>query len=248
MKKTFSPKKKAFSLIELSIVLIIIGLLIAGITGGASLIKSSELRAAAGEARAFQTAVNGFYNQFDSLPGDYATAIGATTAGNGNTQIQYCVTAGCAASVSEGRNAWFMMKTAGVIGNDVLPSSTIAGTATAPTTTAGASNVPLSKIKFGMWDFDYNTTTSQNVVVLTRATSTTSTVADTLVNGTFKSTAVLLPSDALSIDTKTDDGNPTTGKVRGVALTNCLNTGGTAYDTTQTAVKCALSFQVDVNS
>ncbi|MDR0571490.1 MAG: prepilin-type N-terminal cleavage/methylation domain-containing protein, partial [Rickettsiales bacterium] len=35
---------KAFSLIELSIVLIIMGLLVAGITGGAALIKSAQLR------------------------------------------------------------------------------------------------------------------------------------------------------------------------------------------------------------
>ena len=57
MKKTFSSKKSAFSLIELSIVLIIIGLLIAGITGGASLIKSSELRSVMGEARGYAVSV-----------------------------------------------------------------------------------------------------------------------------------------------------------------------------------------------
>ena len=37
--------KSAFSLIELSIVLIIIGLLVAGVTGGASLIQSAKTRA-----------------------------------------------------------------------------------------------------------------------------------------------------------------------------------------------------------
>ncbi len=41
-----SPKKEAFSLVELSIVLIIIGLLIAGITSGRNLVRSSKLSSA----------------------------------------------------------------------------------------------------------------------------------------------------------------------------------------------------------
>ena len=41
--KKYSDNILAFSLIELSIVLIIIGLLIAGVTGGASLIESAKI-------------------------------------------------------------------------------------------------------------------------------------------------------------------------------------------------------------
>ena len=61
--------KKGFSLIELSIVLIIIGLLVAGITGGSSLIKSAELRAVMSDIRNYQTAVNAYYTSIGELPG-----------------------------------------------------------------------------------------------------------------------------------------------------------------------------------
>ncbi len=60
----------AFSLIELSIVLIIIGLLVAGITGGQSLIKSAKLRAFMNELNGWKQAVSTFYASKDRLPGD----------------------------------------------------------------------------------------------------------------------------------------------------------------------------------
>ncbi len=62
--------KKAFSLIELSIVLIIIGLLVAGITGGQSLIKSAKMRTIVTEIRNYEQALNSFYLLKGYLPGD----------------------------------------------------------------------------------------------------------------------------------------------------------------------------------
>ncbi len=239
MKKTFSKKKSAFSLIELSIVLIVIGLLIAGITGGASLIKSSELRSVMGEARGYAVAVNAFYSQFNALPGDYATSISASdVVGDGDGQIEYWNSA-----TAEGSEAWRDLKTIGAI------DATLTYVSTATATQAATTNLPASKTKSSGWAFDYNTTNSQNVVVLTAGTTGTGgSTTNTVVNGTTLAAAAILATDALSIDAKIDDGSPILGKVRGVnvaALTTCVNT---TYQVSQTSKTCALSYQVDVNS
>lgn len=272
MKKTFSSKKSAFSLIELSIVLIIIGLLIAGVTGGASLIKSSELRSAISEARGYAVAVNGFYAQYNALPGDYEIAIaGALLADatlGSDSKIEF-FSDGVTTYDSESVVAWSQLIETGTI-------DTSAPTYTAVTVSqAVGTNMPSSKIKFAGWHFDYRNSVgtngtyssgtnegaagepaNQNVVVLTGPTITGTTATATLVNGASNvATAALTGPDALSIDTKVDDSFANAGRVRGVnasGVTTCY-----AYSTTQnvpytvssaTTKVCALSFQVDVNS
>lgn len=61
---------KAFSLIELSVVLIIIGLLVMGITGGSSLIESSKIRNLASEIDNWKKALLIFRANNDRWPGD----------------------------------------------------------------------------------------------------------------------------------------------------------------------------------
>jgi prepilin-type N-terminal cleavage/methylation domain-containing protein len=254
MTKTFSSKKSAFSLIELSIVLIVIGLLIAGITGGASLIKSSELRSVMGEARSYAVGVNAFYTQYNALPGDYATAIGTSKQGNGNNKIEYISSATASSTLTafESSNAWLVLRNIGAI--DGISNVALDETTTAKTVTFGstsAANAPSSKVKSSGWAFDYRTlesTDPQNVVVLTSSIGTSPTTANTLVNGTNVATAAISPSDALSIDAKIDDNVPDTGKVRGLNAggLNCYATS--AYTTATTTKTCGLTYQVDVNS
>ena len=60
----------AFSLIELSIVLIIIGLLVSGVSGGASLIKTAKQRAFINEMNSYKQAFLAFMANTGKYPGD----------------------------------------------------------------------------------------------------------------------------------------------------------------------------------
>jgi len=80
-------KHSGFTLIELSIVLIIISLIVGGIIGGKGLMKSAEIKHAISNIASIKTAINTFQDQYDSLPGDMidATSYWANTNnGNGN--------------------------------------------------------------------------------------------------------------------------------------------------------------------
>ena len=61
---------KAFSLIELSIVLIIIGLLVAGIVGGQSLIENAKIYSFTSQFYDWKKNINTFYSIKGRLPGD----------------------------------------------------------------------------------------------------------------------------------------------------------------------------------
>ena len=75
----------AFSLVELSIVLVILGLLTGGILTGQSLIRAAELRAILTEKDQYISAANTFRTKYLSLPGDLPNATdfwGDTSATN----------------------------------------------------------------------------------------------------------------------------------------------------------------------
>src|ERR1700753_1576823 len=67
--------RQGFTLIELSIVLVIIGLIVGGILVGQDLIKAAEVRAQISQIEKFNTAVNTFRGKFGALPGDLPPAV-----------------------------------------------------------------------------------------------------------------------------------------------------------------------------
>jgi len=92
-------KNNGFTLLELSIVIVIIGLIVAGISAGQSLVRQAQLRSFVTELASLETAVNTFRLQYSAIPGDMNNAssywgtggAGACPTsdcnGNGNRQI-----------------------------------------------------------------------------------------------------------------------------------------------------------------
>lgn len=82
--------KKAFTLVELSIVIVIIGLIIAAVTAGKSLVKSSRMKGLINEVSQYKQAVLSFKLQYSMLPGDFKNASSfwpGVTNGNGNRKV-----------------------------------------------------------------------------------------------------------------------------------------------------------------
>jgi prepilin-type N-terminal cleavage/methylation domain-containing protein len=66
--------KHGFTLIELSIVIVIIGLIVAGVVSGQSLITQAKLRSVASEYNKYDSATNTFYLEYNALQGDMSNA------------------------------------------------------------------------------------------------------------------------------------------------------------------------------
>jgi hypothetical protein len=83
-------KKSGFTLIEISIMLIVIGLLIGGILYGSAMIRSAEIRKVISEREAFMVANKTFQLKYQGIPGDFAFAADYwpdALDGNGNEII-----------------------------------------------------------------------------------------------------------------------------------------------------------------
>ncbi|PZP86195.1 MAG: hypothetical protein DI582_03525 [Azospirillum brasilense] len=96
--------QSAFSLVELSIVLVILGLLTGGIIGGQSLIRSAELRSVATEYADLISVTQGFRDKYMALPGDMRNATsfwGLERVGGGAQQATCVNNAGAAYASTE---------------------------------------------------------------------------------------------------------------------------------------------------
>lgn len=97
-------KESGFTLVELAIVLVIIGLIVGGVLVGQDLIKAAEIRSTVADVERYNAAANTFRNKYNGLPGDLlasrAVQFGLAEAGtprdgtagqgDGNSIIEGC--------------------------------------------------------------------------------------------------------------------------------------------------------------
>ncbi len=85
-----ASSQRGFTLIEMSIVLVIIGLIIGGILKGQEIIESSRQKNVITQIDAVRASVNTFADKYNALPGDYglaATRINAGLSGGDDSGI-----------------------------------------------------------------------------------------------------------------------------------------------------------------
>ncbi|MBS1197536.1 MAG: hypothetical protein H6R18_1321 [Proteobacteria bacterium] len=91
MKQMNSARQSGFTLVEIAIVLVIIGLLLGGVLKGQEMIENSKVKAIVNDMKAIQVAYNGYIDRYKAIPGDESNAVmlargwtGVTGGGDGN--------------------------------------------------------------------------------------------------------------------------------------------------------------------
>ena len=211
---------KGFSLVELSIVLVILGLLIGGVLTGQNLIKAAELRSATKEFEEWQTAVNMFKEKYLALPGDMKNATAfwgaANVAGAGGECAAPGTNTGTGTQTCNGDGSGTVTTNAGLIAGAYTG---VQGSGNSWDADPGV-NVPRGKISNAGWMIwhypnhpgDWLRFTSDNGQLLAYGANA---------GADWPYNPLLTPEEAWNIDTKMDDGKPGTGKLIAMQWTPC---------------------------
>lgn len=219
--------RSGFSLVELSIVLVILGLLTGGILSGQSLIRAAELRSVSTDFQHYQTAVQTFRDRYFSYPGDMPNAVkfwGTAgvcpgTVGQPSSDVTTCNGDGDGKVDNPGSGLgnelfrfWQHLASSGLIEGSyagVANSSTASATHNLP-----GFNSPKSKLPdagFGLYyvgaidasSLRYFPGNYGNVVYFGKTQPTIGSPTQ----------PILSPEEAWNIDTKMDDGKPAVGNL-----------------------------------
>lgn len=233
--------KHGFSLVELSIVLVILGLLTGGILAGQSLIKAAELRKLSTQLNSMRTAMFTFRDKYFALPGDMTNAFSfwGTTAACTNTSVLAAPYDGC-----NGNGDGIIHDNTTTLGGEDLRAvqfmalaGLIEGSYTGlPASSGNVRQVGVNIIRgpyknAALWINDlstvqFSTYSGNNIYV-------------GLEGATTPSAGVLNPEELWNIDTKMDDGKASTGVITTMdASASCY--AGSDYALSASTAACQL--------
>ena len=240
--KNNNNNKQGFTLVELAIVIVVIGLIIGGVVKGQELITTAKLNAVITQANGFKSAIASFQEKYGALPGDFASAqaqipgcgdaAGNCLNGNGNGELNPITAQPNVVPTSEARMAWQHLAYAnlvtgvvpGIAADDnefgkAFPAARIGGGFVLLNTTIGTDSSRLG----GLW-------------ARLQKAGPAATISANEGDGD------LSPGDAAIVDRRMDDGNPLTGYVRaGGNLDTCARADGT-YNEAVSSRDCVLYF------
>ena len=200
-------KQMGFTLVEIAIVLVIIGLLLGGVLKGQELVNSAKVKNIANDIRSISTFIYAYQDKFKALPGDDRIAdthVGSPAANNGNGDA-WINGAWNSAGASESLFWWKPVRLANLASGtnntadpEYLPRNADGGP-------LGVTGDPVSTVVPNPWPANFYVCTAG-------------------VQGRF----------ARQIDTTIDDGNTTTGTVRvlGAQAGGTFATHATFYNVT----------------
>jgi len=112
-------KQRGFTLVEIAIVLVIIGLLLGGVLKGQAMVENSRYKRLVRDLDSFRTNVYMFQDRYGALPGDMINASTrlnpAAINGNGNGAING---GWCNSTTDESCRAWSHLRYAGLLSGD----------------------------------------------------------------------------------------------------------------------------------
>ncbi len=116
--------QRGFTLLEIVIVLLIVGFLLAGVLKGQEMITSAKVKRVAGQLDEVRAAYLGFQDRYKALPGDYADANSTLTCsgpclfGNGDSRIRANETPLNGSQVHEDILVWSHLSSSGFLKGD----------------------------------------------------------------------------------------------------------------------------------
>lgn len=259
-----SHQRAAFTLVEISVVIAIIALLIGGVLTGKEMLYKAKVNKLGAEAVHYRTAMRQFKDKYNFWPGDFPNATQIWGRADGGTDVFANCTAPnatpstgkatCngdgngairgAASLGENFRAWQHLSAAEMIAGKYTGVS--ANSADTVYAVIG-SNVPAAALpNSGFWLYSWDVLVAnsayfdgeyRNVMVL-----------GANVAASYPFNALLTPVEGFALDTKYDDGIPSSGQVVSRKLANCNTTTVDAtakYNLTYKKAACSFVFKED---